>query len=222
MDKIRAWQINQVLVATFLGVVLTLASYAFAYAVGWDVQFNWLDATAVGTSYACTWLCVAQSRLNYVFGIVSVALYSYLFWLAGYNALALFNLYLVGSLVYGWFRWGKDSNPRLVRSLKLDMWTLGYASIGIAIALACIVVNIYFPGTFRPVDIWITALSGVAQVMLDNKRLQTWYVWFVVNIMSMYTFYHDAMYIVLLQYVFFTINVFIGAISWKRSMKVDT
>lgn len=218
MPNISLWQTQQVVVAISLGVVLTALSYAIAYLVGWEVAFNWLDATAVATSYACTWLCVVQSRLNYIFGVVSVALYSYVFWLANYNALALFNLYLVGSLIYGWFRWGRDSKPRLVRHLQLDRWTLGYVVIGTTIALACIAVNLYFPGTFRPIDIWITALSGVAQTLLDNKRFQTWHVWLVVNILSMYTFYHDAMYIVLLQYVFFTINTVVGAISWKRSM----
>lgn len=223
--KMRSWQIKQSLVAAGLGVILTALSYAVAYLMQWDVAFNWLDALAVGTSYACTWLCVVQSRLNYLIGAVSVALYSALFFRDGYNALACFNLYLVGSLVYGYFRWGRDSKPRLVRSLQLDKWSLGYIAISVSIAAVCILVNQYFPGTFRPIDIWITALSGAAQTLLDNKRLQTWHVWFVVNILSMYSFYQDAtlnhqtgLYIVLLQYVFFTINVFIGHVSWKRSM----
>lgn len=216
--KMRHWQIKQSLVAASLGVILTALSYAVAYLMQWDVTFNWLDALAVGTSYACTWLCVVQSRLNYLIGAVSVALYSVVFWLAGLNALAIFNLYLVGSLIYGWFRWGADAKPRLVHSLQPDRWTIGYALIGISITLACQAVNYVYPGTFAPMDILITALSGVAQMLLDNKRLQTWYVWFIVNLLSMYLFFQYGMYIVLLQYVFFTANVFIGHVSWKRSM----
>ena len=216
--QMLSWQIQQSLVSAAIGIVLTALSYAVAYAMSWDVTFNWLDATAVATSYSCTWLCVVQSRLNYLIGAVSVALYSALFFRDGYNALACFNLYLVGSLIYGWFRWGSDIKPRLVRSLQLDRWTLGYVAIGGAIAAVCVVVNLYFPGTFRPIDIWITALSGVAQTLLDNKRLQNWHVWLVVNILSMYTFYYAGMYIVLLQYVMFTVNTLLGYVSWKRSM----
>jgi len=216
--KMRRWQITQSLVSIVLGIVLTALSYAVAHLAGWDVQFNWLDALAVGTSYSCTWLCVVQSRLNYLIGAVSVALYSLLFWQAGFIALAAFNLYLVGSLLYGWFRWGKDSQPRRVRNLQFDRWTLGYIAIGLALASACVLVNQWFPGTFATTDIVITALSGMAQTMLDNKRLQNWHVWFVVNILSMYAFYNAGMYIVLLQYVMFTINTLIGYISWKRSM----
>ena len=225
-SKMKSWQIKQSLVSAVLGIVLTALSYAVAYAMSWDVTFNWLDATAVATSYSCTWLCVVQSRLNYLIGAVSVALYSALFFRDGYNALAWFNLYMVGSLVYGYFRWGRDSKPRLVTLLGLDRWTVVYAAIGISIAVACVVVNQYFPGTFRPVDIWITALSGVAQALLDNKRLQTWPIWFIVNILSIYTFYQDAtnnhvtgLYIVALQYVMFTVNTGIGYVSWKRSLK---
>ena len=216
--QMLSWQIKQSIVSAGLGIVLTALSYAVAYAMSWDVTFNWLDATAVATSYSCTWLCVVQSRLNYLIGAVSVALYSALFFRDGYNALACFNLYLVGSLIYGWFRWGSDIKPRLVRSLGLDKWTLGYVAIGVVIAVVCVVVNLYFPGTFRPIDIWITALSGVAQTLLDNKRLQNWHVWLVVNILSMYTFYYAGMYIVLLQYVMFTVNTLLGYVSWKRSM----
>lgn len=214
----RRWQLTQFLVSVAIGVVLTALSYAVAYLMQWNVTFNWLDALAVGTSYSCTWLCVVQSRLNYLVGIISVALYSALFYRDGYNALAAFNLYMVGSLIYGWFRWGRDSQPRRVRNLQLDRWTVGYIAIGLTIAAACTLVNQWFPGTFRPIDIWITALSGVAQTMLDNKRLQTWHVWFVVNILSMWAFYHAGMFIVLLQYVMFTVNTVIGAVSWKRSM----
>ena len=217
-SKMRRWQITQSLVSAGIGIALTAISYLVAYMAGWDVQFNWLDATAVATSYSCTWLCVVQSRLNYLIGAISVALYSLLFWQAGFTALAAFNLYLVGSLIYGWFRWGRDSKPRRVRSLQFDRWTIGYAAIGISIAGACVLVNQIVPGTFAMTDIVITALSGMAQTMLDNKRLQNWHVWFVVNILSMYAFYHAGMYIVLLQYVMFTVNTLIGYISWKRSM----
>jgi len=217
-SKMKNWQIKQSIVSAILGIVLTALSYAVAYAMSWDVTFNWLDATAVATSYSCTWLCVVQSRLNYLIGAVSVALYSALFFRDGYNALACFNLYMVGSLVYGYFRWGKDSRPRLVTSLRFDGWTLIYVAIGVSIAVACMLVNQYFPGTFAPMDIWITALSGVAQALLDNKRLQNWPTWLLVNLLSMWAFYHAGMYIVLLQYVMFTINVFIGYTSWKRSM----
>lgn len=216
--KMRSWQLTQFLVSVAIGVVLTALSYAVAYLMQWDVTFNWLDALAVGTSYSCTWLCVVQSRLNYLIGAVSVALYSLLFWQAGFTALAAFNLYMVGSLIYGWFRWGRDSRPRRVRNLQLDRWTLGYIAIGLTIAAACVLVNQWFPGTFSTMDITITALSGMAQTMLDNKRLQNWHTWFVVNILSMWAFYHAGMYIVLLQYVMFTINTVIGAVSWKRSM----
>lgn len=216
--NIRRWQITQSLVSAVLGIVLTAISYGVAYLAGWDVQFNWLDATAVATSYSCTWLCVVQSRLNYLVGAVSVALYSALFYRDGFSALAAFNLYMTGSLLYGWFRWGRDSSPRLVTSLKFDRWTLGYVCIGIAIAADCMLVNYFIPGTFAPMDITITALSGVAQALLDNKRLQNWHVWLVVNLLSMWAFYHAGMFIVLLQYVLFTVNTLIGYISWKRSM----
>ena len=203
----------------FAGVGITAFTMLVATLLGWDYQFNWLEVTAVATSYSCTLLCVYQSRWNYPIGIVTTFLYSVLFWIWELPAVSLFNLYLVFSLTYGWFRWGPDENTRPVTRLSessLFVW-MGYVLIGLGVYGLLNVVNSYFGIPMKPADVWVAVLSGVAQFLLDNKRLETWIVWAVVNVISIVLFFNQGLHLVTLQYVFFLGNTVYGFILWKRS-----
>ena len=133
-------------------------------------------------------------------------------------ALGIFNLYLVGSLIYGWFRWGSDSNTRPVTKL-FGNWLLGYGAFGIALILGYILVLSIFGGAITFIDISLAVFSGIAQLMLDNKKLETWIVWAGVDIVSIPYFLTQGLFLVAFQYVFFLANTVYGYIEWKKTMK---
>lgn len=207
------------LIALVLGPTLTILSYGLTQILGWEFAFSWLEFAAVATSYACTYLCVMQSRLNYPIGIVTTFLYSILFWQWQLPALALFNLYLVFSLAYGWWRWGPDGNPIPVTSLKLDVWLLGYVGLAAGIYALLWSINTYFGHEMTTLDAVIAVLSGVAQFLLDNKKIQTWMVWAVVNVLSIYLFWVVGLGLVFIQFILFLANTLFGWYMWQKSMK---
>ncbi len=235
-----------------LAVVLTALSYGVGLGLGWIVAVNWLEVFAVFTSYSCTWLCTRQSRWNYPIGVVTTAAYSLLFWQWAMPALAIFNLYLVFSLTYGWFRWGSDKNTRPVTRI-LPRWYTGYGALGLVILALFIAANWLFNPAgltaLNPIDVSLAVLSGVAQFMLDNKKLETWGLWAIVDIISIPFFlcaglaaltfgnlslvaiiaiisnpisWQGGLTLVAFQYIFFLVNTVIGHIQWKKSMTDNT
>lgn len=206
------------LISLIGGIMLTSISYAVGLYLGWIATVSLLEVFAVFTSYVCTLLCVYQSRWNYPIGIASTAAYSMLFFTWGMPALGIFNLYLVGSLIYGWFRWGSDSNTRPVTKL-FGNWLLGYGAFGIALILGYILVLSIFGGAITFIDISLAVFSGIAQLMLDNKKLETWIVWAGVDIVSIPYFLTQGLFLVAFQYVFFLANTVYGYIEWKKTMK---
>lgn len=204
-----------------LAIILTGISYIVGVAFNWVTEINWLEMFAVFTSYACTWLCTRQSRWNYPIGVITTAAYSVLFYQMGAPALALFNLYLVFSLIYGWFRWGSDSVTRPVTRIA-PMWLLGYISIGVAIAAGFVGINWWWDpasvASLNRIDILLAAASGVAQLMLDNKKIENWIVWATINIISIPYFISIGLPLVAFQYVFFLINTGIAFRAWKGTM----
>lgn len=204
-----------------LAIVLTALSYTVGLWMGWIVALNWLEVFAVFTSYSCTWLCTRQSRWNYPIGIVTTAAYSILFWQWAMPALAIFNLYLVFSLIYGWFRWGSDSNTRPVTRIA-PKWYAGYGALGLAILGLFLVANILFNPTglsaLNPIDVGLAVASGVAQFMLDNKKLENWSLWAVIDVVSIPFFLHSGLTLVAFQYIFFLANTAIGHVAWRKTM----
>lgn len=198
---------------------LTLLSYIVGLAFGWfDASaLSPLEVAAVHTSYMCTYLCVHQTRWNYPIGILTTFLYSWLFFKWEMYAVALFNLYLVGSQLYGWFRWGSDEYSLPVTRV-VPVWWLGYALLGLGIWALLASINYIFGVTITNVEIIITVLSGVAQFLLDNKKLETWQFWFVVNVLSIWFYFQGGLYLVGFQYIFFLLNTVYGFWMWNKSV----
>ena len=207
-----------------IAFVLTAVSYIVGLSSGWIDAIPWLEVFAVFTSYSCTYLCVKQSRLNYPIGIITTAAYSVLFYQWEMLGLAVFNLYLVLSLTYGWFRWGSDDSTRPVTTVQ-PIWYVAYSAFGVAILAAFLIANHLFNPTgvteLNPIDVALAVMSGVAQLMLDNKKIETWMVWTAVNIVSIPFFWSQGLTIVAFQYIFFLGNAVYGWIEWKRSMPVE-
>lgn len=204
-----------------IAVALTALSYLTGIYFGWITELNWLEVFAVATSYSCTWLCTRQSRWNYPIGIVTTAAYSLLFYQWGLIALSVFNLYLVFSLIYGWFRWGSDDNTRPVTRIAIR-WYPAYGALGLVILGLFLIVNILFNpagiSALNPIDVGLAVVSGIAQFMLDNKKLENWSVWASTNIVSIPFFLYQGLTLVAFQYIFFLVNTVIGHVQWRKTM----
>lgn len=196
-----------------------------------EAQLRALEFWAVWTSYSCTLMCTFQTRWNYPMGVITTALYSILYWNYEAPALALFNLYLVFSLAYGWFRWKSDNDPRPVTRMNAESyWIHGLVGVCITVLFVLLVTNVAYlnNGTdfstafygINPWDLGLAVGSGVAQLMLDNKKLENWVLWIIVDIVSIPYFIYIGLPLVAFQYVFFLANAFWGFVEWKRSMKI--
>lgn len=207
--------INSIVIA----LLLTSFSYGVAFGFGWIDAVNWLEFSAVATSYSCTWLCVVQSRWNYVFGAISVVLLCYLFYTTGLFASAALNAYLVPTLIYGWFRWRHDTVTRPVTSLLKDgpYWITIYILGTIAVYILSVQFLTYLGGSMAWMDSLIFILSIIAQFMLDNKKLENWIVWMVINVVAIYVYFTQGLYIVAIQYVFFLANAVYAYYVWNFS-----
>lgn len=201
-----------------IGLFLTLLSYAVGITFGWisAASLNWLEVFAVLTSYSCTYLCVKERRINYPIGAVSSAAYAVLFVQSGLFASAVLNAYLVPTLVYGWIRWRRDTNTRPVTRIQLKM-----VPVYIAIALVgyggAALISQQLGGAMAWTDSVILAGTILAQFLLDNKKLENWGVWALVNVFAIYTYMTSGLPLVAFQYVFFLANTAYGYIIWKRS-----
>jgi nicotinamide mononucleotide transporter len=206
--------------AIIVGLIPTFVSYLVALTFNWVSidAINWIEILAVATSYACTYLCVCQSRWNYPLGVVTTLLSAYLFWQWGLYGSMLANIYLPIALIYGWFRWGDDRNTRPVTKTTLEQWVLYIAISAITYAIV-FGVMLMFNATLPLADVGILVLTILAQWLLDNKKLENWYVWAVVNVLAIGVYFSAGLYLAGLQYIFFLLNTIYGWHMWNESRK---
>lgn len=208
-------------IGMILAATLTGLSYLVGLQAGWIESINNLEVFAVLTSYLCTYLCVVQSRWNYPIGVVTVVAYAWMFATAKeplYASSAL-NIYLVLPLIYGFWRWGSRVDSLKVTHLKPDIWLAGYlAIVGIAYYIGTQIVS-YMGGTMPWADGAILFGSILAQLLLDNKKIETWAVWAIVNVFAIGLYWKQGLYLVAFQYIAFLINTMYGWYQWNLSMK---
>lgn len=201
-----------------IATLLTTGSYAVAVALGWIVAVDPLEAFAVFTSYACTWLCIRQRRLNYPIGALSTTAYCVLFWKQGLVASAALNAYLTPSLLYGWVRWRADSQTRPVSHVAVR-WLPIYIGATAVAYVGAVTMADALGGTFAAADSVILVGSILAQFLLDNKKVENWIVWFAVNIVAIWLYLTSGLAIAGLQYVLFLGTATIGLHQWRSEVR---
>lgn len=202
-----------------VATVCTGLSVLVAMGFGWVTTINLVELLAVFTSYSCTYLCVVQSRWNYPMGIVSTILYSITFLQVGLVASAALNIYLPFALLYGWMRWGPDRDTRPVTWLGFSAWWVPYIAISGTIFLGLYFITDVLGATLPLFDSIIVAATILAQLLLDNKRIETWFVWAFVNVLAIIVYFSSGLYFVGIQYILFLANTAYGYYQWRQTMK---
>jgi nicotinamide mononucleotide transporter len=201
------------------GVILTGLSFLVGLQMGWVAEVSTLEVFAVFTSYVCTFLCVVERRLNYPIGAVSNAAYSVLFFQWGLLASSFVTGYLTLALVYGWFRWKSDADTKPVSRVELK-WVPAYVLSTAAFYGLAVLVVTYFGGTLALTDSFILVGTILAQFLLDNKKIENWFVWMLVNVFAIYTYFTAGLFLAAFQYVFFLANTFYGLHMWRSRKEI--
>jgi len=204
--------------SAIIGVVLTAASYLLGLVFGWITTrgLSWIEVFAVLTSYSCTYLCVRERRINYPIGAISSVAYAYIFLQSHLLSSAVLNIYLVPTLIYGWIRWRKDEVTRPVTKIAYK-WLPVYALVSLVGYGGAALLSQKLGGAMAWTDSVILAGTILAQFLMDNKKLENWVVWGIVNVFAIYTYLKGGLPLVAVQYVFFLANTVYGYIIWKRS-----
>jgi nicotinamide mononucleotide transporter len=202
-----------------IGILLTALSYGVGLGFGWITTLNWLEVFAVFTSYGSTFLCVVERRFNYVFGAISTAAYCVLFYQFGLFASMAINGFLAVYLLYGWFRWRSDENTRPITNMNGLQWIIYVlvAAVGYVIVVALATLA---GGSLAWTDSVILAGTVLAQFMLDNKKIENWMIWAVVNVFAIYTYFTAGLALAGFQYIFFLANTVYGYITWRNARNV--
>ena len=180
-----------------------------------------LEIAAALFILANVWLATKENIWTWPTGIAGVILYAIVNYKAGlYANAALQIVYFVLSII-GWYEWlhgGENKSELHVRRTTKRQW------IGCAIASVVLWVALYalLRWTHNAqqllIDSGTTALSLVGQWMMNEKLLENWWFWLIVDIAYVPMYLNSGNWLTAGLYAVFCILCIKGIIDWKRSL----
>lgn len=181
---------------------------------------------------AGTWLAVKKYNINYLFGTIHVILYGIIALGSKVFGDFMLNIFIFLPLdIYGWIEWTKltkkknnsDKENKIVKKLSLKQWLV----IAVVIIVSNILYSLFLLWLNDPaaiLDSMSTTLSIFGMWLMVKYYREQWWVWFVVNIVSVGIWIqvlivdNNMMAIAFIaMWSIYTINSVIGMIRWIKN-----
>ena len=175
-------------------------------------------AAAAGVLYVI--LAIVQSRLCWVAGFLSTAIYLYVFYRSHLYMQAGLQAYYVAAAVYGWWAWRSDAAGA---ALPVTRAGLRVQLLGLAAVLAAAWTSAAWlasrTGSRDPLlDSLTTWASLFATWLVTRKKIDNWAWWLVVDALILALCWRQKLYPSVFMYGLYIGLAFIGWRSWYRDM----
>ncbi len=180
-----------------------------------------IEAVAVVFGLTAVWLNVRQNIWGWPAGLVQVILYIFVFYNAKlYSDLILSVIYIFLQL-YGWYSWlyGGEQHSKLKVSCLEPSLILFWI-------LVCILGTIgwgYFmqhntDAALPYPDAFTTVASLIAQYLMTRKKLESWILWVIVDVVAISVYFIKGLYLTTGLYSVFLVMSVFGYLLWKKSL----
>jgi nicotinamide mononucleotide transporter len=178
-----------------------------------------IELVGAAAGLACVWLVARASIWNWPVSILNTALYFAVFLRARLYGDALLQVVFTALNLYGWWSWrfgGNDGSELPIRrATRAEIsWGGGLSLAGIA--LAALVLE---HRTDSPVPIWdasVLVLSLAATWAQAKKILESWWVWILVDVISVPLYVARELYPTAVLYALFLLICVFGLREWRR------
>jgi nicotinamide mononucleotide transporter len=167
------------------------------------------------------WLARNVNIWLYPTGLIATVITTYLLYVAGYLGDMLLNGYFSIMSIYGWFNWStlKSANGET----PISRTTFREKIIGIVLFLITIFVvfAIYISLDYQIkienyFDIIASGIFFTAMWYMAIKKIESWTLWIIGDIMVIPLYAYRGLGILALQYLIFTILAFFAYREWKK------
>jgi len=178
----------------------------------------------IGANIAAT-VSIALAARNSLYtwwtGIVGCLLFGVLFMQTQLYADATLQLFFIATSLRGWRHWrgGERGEPAAVRRTNTSsLALLGLAALAVTFAYGSLLKH--WTDAYAPfVDSAVLAFSVVAQLLLMQRRLETWPTWLLVNTLSVPLFASRGLTLTACLYTVYWCNAWYGWWHWQRQRR---
>lgn len=180
---------------------------------------NWVEVVGFATGAGCVLLAARRNILTFPLGIANNLVFIVLFAGAALYADLGLQLVYLGLGVAGWIAWARGQAPDhriATRAMPARAVPL-LAAAGLAATVVMALLLGLTDSTTEIADSGTTAGSLIAQVMMNRRWIQSWYVWIAVDVAYVALFAHKDLWITAALYGLFIVLCGYGLRTWRRA-----
>jgi nicotinamide mononucleotide transporter len=160
-----------------------------------------------------SWPLALSSSVLYFFVFKSSLLYGQ----------AVLQLVFAALALWGWWQWlrqGDNAQPALrIQRLPRGGWAVVTAASVVLWPALAVLLQTFTDSDVAWWDALPTALSLVGQVLLGRKYLENWWVWLLVNVLSVVLFAYKGLWLTCVLYALFALMSLWGWQAWQARLR---
>lgn len=162
-------------------------------------------------------------RLLWLMGIIMPAVSIGIYYNAGLYADMGINIYYILAGIYGYIVWTFKNKKRREVELPITHTPrrqyIYLSAVSICLTALIYYILIFFTNSTVPLwDALTTALSFTAMWMLARKYIEQWWVWIVVDALSVGLYIYKGIYFYAGLYALYIVIAFMGYYNWRKIM----
>lgn len=181
------------------------------------LQTEWPQVLGFVTGAICVWLAGRRNVWSYPLGIANNVVLFVVFVGAGIYASSVLQIVYLVMGVHGWWRWtrGAEQSRTYIAHTPRRAWPwLVLAGIA-GTALLVWMLATFTDSQVVLADAATTAVSLVAQYMLNRKWIENWFIWIGVDIVFVGLSIAAGLWVIAALYALFIGLCVVGLRSWR-------
>jgi nicotinamide mononucleotide transporter len=185
---------------------------------------HFIELIGVATSLVYLYFSVRQIIWLWPFGILSSALFIWIFFASKFYADMGLQVYYLAISIYGWIYWRRggmrdETGRELMVSRISRRMTVLLSGIMMILFIGIVFVLKFLTDSDVPWgDGFTTAASIVATWMLARKILEHWLVWIVVDLVAAALYFYKGLHPSAGLYMIYAAIAVLGFYKWKRDL----
>ena len=179
-------------------------------------------------SLAMVYCNIRQIHWGWPLAIASSILYGYVFWNTQLYGQAALQMMFIAMAAWGWRQWlrgqtltAPSTETNTAQALPISLLRrherLRLLGVTILVWVLCTwVLEEFSESKVLYWDALITALALLGQYLLGRKKIETWWIWLVVNILTIALMASQDLWLTALLYFVFAVLSVVGLKTWQK------
>jgi len=195
-----------------------------------DYPVSYVEFIGTTTGLISVLLAAKSNIWTWAAGLVNVACFFLIFYQVQLYSDMFLQVYFFAASIYGWIIWSRQDkqkeNPIQLLSRKQRIFLL-LTIIFSTLVIGFFIQNIHsiFPSIFQKpasypyIDTFIAVLSILATILLAKRILENWFLWIIVDVLSVGLYALKSVRLISIEYFIFLCIASFGLFNWLKLRK---